>query len=110
MEHIAAIMILVGCAQGDTACRELPAPAVGYESVENCHDLLRPAVNQASRTNKTTYGRCIAVDPALFMEDAVVSWKITADKQLDVTVGFDGQDMMAMNTSGAAPKTGRLVN
>lgn len=96
MEHIAAFMMLVGCAGGDTACSELPAPAVGFETVQECEDLLRPSVKQATAENKTVYGKCVSVDPALFLEDAVISWEITGDRELEVHVDFGRTDQIAM--------------
>lgn len=110
MEHIAAFMMLVGCTGGDTACRELPAPAVGFETVQECEDLLRPSVEQASAKSDGVYGKCVSVDPALFLEDASISWEITADRKLEVHVEFDRDDLMAMAPSVEIDKSARTVN
>ncbi|WP_455272637.1 hypothetical protein [Rhizobium herbae] len=89
MEHIAAIMMLVGCTQGNVECKELPAPAVGFETAEECHDLLQPSVNDARGGYKIVYGKCAAIDPALYIEDATITWDITSANELDVQVTFD---------------------
>lgn len=89
MEHIAAIMMLVGCSPGNIQCTELPAPAVGFETAEECQELLRPAINAARGGHKVVYGKCAAVDPALFIEDATITWDITPSKELDVRITFD---------------------
>lgn len=89
MEHIAAIMMLVGCTQGNVECKELPAPAVGFETAEECHALLQPSINDARGKYKIVYGKCAAIDPALYIEDATITWDITPAHELDVQVTFD---------------------
>jgi hypothetical protein len=89
MEHIAAIMMLVGCTQGNVECKELPAPAVGFETAEECQALLQPSLNDARGKYKIVYGKCAAIDPALYIEDATITWDITPAEELDVQVTFD---------------------
>ncbi|WP_457582357.1 hypothetical protein [Ensifer canadensis] len=89
MEHIAAIMVLVGCMQGEAACREVPTPVVGFETVEECHELLSPSIEEVSKAFKSAYGKCAEVDPALFVEDATIEWRITPSRQLEVKVIAD---------------------
>ncbi len=89
MEHIAAIMMLVGCTQGNIECKELPAPAVGFETAEECQELLQPSINDARGTYKIVYGKCAEIDPALYIEDATITWDITSSDELDVQVTFD---------------------
>jgi hypothetical protein len=89
MEHIAAIMMLVGCTPGNVECKELPAPAVGFETAEECHALLPPSINDARGRYKIVYGKCAAIDPALYIEDATITWAITSADELDVQVTFD---------------------
>ncbi len=89
MEHIAAIMMLIGCTQGNVECKELPAPAVGFETTEECHALLQPSINDARGKYRIVYGKCAAIDPALYIEDATITWEITPSRQLDVQVTFD---------------------
>ncbi|OBZ92791.1 hypothetical protein ADU59_25350 [Pararhizobium polonicum] len=89
MEHIAAIMMLVGCAQGNIECKELPAPAVGFETAEECRQLLQPSINDARGHYRIVYGTCTEIDPALYLEDATITWDITPSDQLDVQVTFD---------------------
>ena len=103
MEHIAAIMILIGCTQGDIDCRELPAPAIGFETAEECQELLQPAIDEAEGKYMTVHGKCTAVDPALFIEDATIAWNITPSGDLDVQVTFDDSALPVV----VAEKTGR---
>ncbi len=89
MEHIAAIMMLVGCSQGNIECKELPAPAVGFETAEECQELLRPSINEVRKGYKIVYGKCAEIDPALYIEDATITWDITPSNELDVQITFD---------------------
>ena len=103
MEHIAAIMMLVGCTQGAVDCRELPAPAVGFETAEECQELLRPAVAEVRGRFAVVYGKCAPIDPALYIEDATITWDITPSDELDVQVTFDEPAAPVL----LAEKTGR---
>ncbi|MEI2297912.1 hypothetical protein [Ensifer sp. MJa1] len=89
MEHIAAIMVLVGCMQTTDACREVPAPTVAFETVEECRELLSPAIDATSKVFKRAYGTCAEVDPALFVEDATVEWRVTPAGRLKVRLQID---------------------
>ncbi len=89
MEHIAAIMVLVGCMQTTEACREVPAPAVAFETVDECRELLSPAIEATGTTFKHAYGACAEVDPALFVEDATIEWRVKAPGRLQVEVKVD---------------------
>jgi hypothetical protein len=89
MEHIAAIMMLVGCSQGNVECKELPAPAIGFETAEECQQLLQPSIKGAGGRYRIVYGKCAEIDPALYIEDATVTWDITPANELAVQVTFD---------------------
>ena len=60
MEHIAAMLILVGCGASDTSCRELPAPAAAYETMEDCQSMLAPAIGAAAKPGTTVHVRNLA--------------------------------------------------
>ncbi|MFB2549604.1 hypothetical protein [Ensifer soli] len=87
MEHIAAIMVLVGCVNGQ--CAQVQTPVDAFESAQDCQEMLRPAVSKASDDYSITYGKCASVDPALEFADMSVRWRITPDDQLDITIAFD---------------------
>lgn len=91
MEHVAAIMLLVGCSYGNVDCQELPAPTVAYRSVEDCQSVLRSAVDESGVGYKITYGKCTAIDPAVFEQDASIVWDITSNDELKVTVETDDE-------------------
>lgn len=100
MEHVAAIMVLVGCMQSTAACREVPSPVVAFETVEECRDLLPPAMEKVGKVFKKAYGNCAEVDPALVVESAMIEWTITPAGTLEVTVTPDEPYAVA---SGVGP-------
>ncbi|WP_112808831.1 hypothetical protein [Ensifer sp.] len=104
MEHIAAIMVLVGCLQGDAACREVPTPVVGFETVEECQELLSPSIEEVGKAFKGAYGKCAEVDPALFVEDATIEWRITPARQLEVKVIADDGSYAVAARANDTPK------
>ena len=85
MEHIAAVLILVGCGSSDATCRELPAPAAAYETMEDCRAMLTPAIGSVSKPGTTVHGKCAYVDPAWFEEDVEITWDVEKG-HLQVTV------------------------
>lgn len=95
MEHIAAILVLIGCGHGDVSCEEVPAPTVAYETVEMCERDMERVLRESSDRYPVTYGTCELVDPALFEGDAVVAWDFTPTGELNVDVIADGDVMLA---------------
>ncbi|THK37958.1 hypothetical protein EHS39_10685 [Ensifer sp. MPMI2T] len=104
MEHVAAIMVLVGCMQNTTTCREVPSPVVAFETLEECQALLPPAMEEVGKVFKTAYGECAVVDPALFVESAVIEWAITPAGKLQVTVTPDEEPYAV--AGGVRPSSG----
>ena len=86
MEHIAAIMVLIGCGHGDTECMEFPAPQIGYETVQACEREIDDALRSASKNRPIVYGQCEEIDPALFETDAVVAWNFDETGALEIDV------------------------
>lgn len=86
MEHIAAFMLLIACSDDLQVCVEQPAPAIAYETVQQCELELSPALSAVARSSKKTFGKCVEVDPALFYEDAEIVWDVTAAGGLEVDI------------------------
>lgn len=86
MEHIAAIMLLVGCSHGGLTCEELSAPQVAYESMEDCVGALPAALGGAGAGKRIVHGRCAAIDPAWMEEDVEVSWRMSRENGLEIDV------------------------
>ncbi|OJF97256.1 hypothetical protein [Pararhizobium antarcticum] len=104
MEHVAAIMMLVGCGSAGTDCSEIPAPAIAFETVAACRAELQPALDAARPRFKVTYGLCEAVDPALLMADATIVWEVTPAGELTVSVtDEDAEAPLLVAEKGARP-------
>lgn len=79
MEHIAAILLLIGCSDDMLVCRELPAPAPAYETVEECEQQIEASMISFTDRFPQVLGQCVQVDPALEGTDAELVWSIAAD-------------------------------
>lgn len=93
MEHIAAFMLLLACSDDLQTCTEQPAPAIAYETVQDCELELSPAILAVGVPNKKTFGKCVEVDPALFYEDAELVWDVTADGEVEVAIELINPDI-----------------
>jgi hypothetical protein len=86
MEHIAAIMLLVGCSHGSLTCEELSAPQVAFESMEECVTALPAALGGAGDGKRIVHARCAVIDPAWIEEDVEISWHMSRENGLQVDV------------------------
>lgn len=95
MEHIAALLLMVGCSGDLAECRELPAPTPIFETMEECQALLPASLKQAEGTEAKVLADCVFVDPAMEEEDAVLEWDVTKDGKLIASVTAGGEVVVA---------------
>lgn len=100
MEHIAAIMVLIGCGHGDVDCKGLPSPTVGYETVQACEAEMESVLRRESDMHPVVYGKCATLDPSLFEQDAVVAWNFDRSGALHVDV-VPANSLYAQNESAS---------
>lgn len=105
MEHIAALLLIVGCSSDLNECRELPAPVPLYETFEECDAALSAALRDFSGRQPRIFAQCVYVDPAMEEEDAVLTWDIRPDGTLEASV----EPAELMVASNPAPSTGKQV-
>ena len=86
MEHVAAILLIVGCSGDLAQCRELPAPTPAFETVEACTHAQPFALSDLAGRRDRVFATCVAVDPALEQEDAQIVWSITPQGHLNASV------------------------
>lgn len=86
MEHLAAIMMLVGCSSGQADCRELPVGVPVYETVEACRADMSRELRRHAGSEPAVYGTCEAVDPLLLERDVMITWDLTGEGVLSVEV------------------------
>ncbi len=91
MEHIAALLLIVGCSGDLQECRELPAPTPIFETMEECAAVLPSTLKSARGKDSRVFADCVYVDPAMEEEDAVLEWDVTKDGRLaaSITAGSD---------------------
>ena len=86
MEHIAAVLLIVGCFGDMSNCRELPAPTPIFETVEECDAELPVALRQLGDAGERVLATCVFVDPAMHEEDAELVWDIADDGSLQASI------------------------
>lgn len=80
MEHIAAILLMIGCSDNLVQCEELPSPTFAYETVEECRSDVISARSAAEGRFPKMFAECISVDPLLVEADAELVWDIEDGK------------------------------
>ncbi|CAG1013534.1 MAG: hypothetical protein F9K19_17705 [Rhizobiaceae bacterium] len=97
MEHIAALLLIVGCSADLAECRELPAPVPVFETAEECDAELPRASLGYDGAYPHVVARCIAVDPAMEEADAELVWDVRSDGSLVASIETAGV-MVATNS------------
>jgi hypothetical protein len=64
-----------------TVCEELPAPTVGYETVQDCDEDLSRHLSAGSRKFPIVVANCVPLDP-LSEGDLEIVWDIDSEGQL----------------------------
>lgn len=98
MEHIAAVLLIVGCSGDLSNCTELPAPATVFETYEECKLERQPALSALSQRADRVFGTCIAVDPALEDDYAEIVWDLRPDGTLEASVEKTGMQIASNHT------------
>jgi hypothetical protein len=86
MEHIAALLLIIGCSDDLARCEELPAPTSLYEAKEDCDRELPSSLGAFTGQFEQLYAQCLPVDPALEDEDAELVWDVLPDGTLIASV------------------------
>jgi hypothetical protein len=98
VEHIAAVLLIVGCSNSLEQCRELPAPVTVFETLAQCAVERPRAVGKFGRAHPRIFSRCLMVDPALEGDYNEIQWSVRADGTFEASIGGAGT-MIAANGS-----------
>ncbi len=98
MEHIAALLLIIGCSHDLAECRELPAPVPVFETTEECDEELPVSVSSFRGKDLRILAQCVAVDPALEEEDAELAWQVNPDGTLNASI--TASDVTVASNSG----------
>ena len=90
MEHIAALLLIVGCSGDLQNCREIPAPMPIFESMEDCDGEIGPTRRAMDGVEPRVFAKCVFVDPAMPEEDAQLHWDVTKAGLLEAEITFGG--------------------
>ncbi|UVK40168.1 hypothetical protein LHFGNBLO_001602 [Mesorhizobium sp. AR10] len=82
MEHIAALLLVIGCSNNMTECRELPVPVSVFETVAECTAERPFALSDLQGQAPHIVAECLAVDPALEDDYDQVVWNVSPDGTL----------------------------
>jgi len=85
-EDIAALLLVIGCSDDLSQCRELPAPVSIFETKEDCDQQLPGSLGAFTGQFEQLYAQCLSVDPAMEDEDAELVWEVHADGTLFASV------------------------
>ncbi|PSJ63428.1 hypothetical protein [Kumtagia ephedrae] len=86
MEHIAALLLIVGCSGDLKVCNEMPVDVSIYETYEECQADLQPTLSHFAGRRDRILGQCVYVDPAMEEADAELVWDVTPDGKLTASV------------------------
>ncbi len=86
MEHVAAILLIIGCSSDLSQCRELPGPVTVFETVQECADARPFTLDDMAGQQPRILGECLSVDPALEESDGEIVWSVTPDGRIEASV------------------------
>ena len=97
MEHLVAIMLLVGCNADGSACTEIPVPTPSYSSVTECRSDLGLQMRMSGTYDNRVLGACEAVDEALLEQSATIDWAVNGAGKLLVEIEAGDAAVVAAN-------------
>jgi len=90
VEHIAALLLVIGCSNTMTECREMPVPVSVFETFEACVAERPFALGDLQGQARHVVGACLAVDPALEEDYDRIAWNVRPDGTLDAALEVTG--------------------
>ncbi|MBA1141236.1 hypothetical protein [Mesorhizobium neociceri] len=86
MEHIAALLLVIGCSNSMTECRELQVPVSVFETAEACTAERPFAMGDVQGQAEYVVAKCLAVDPALEDDYDQIVWNVRPDGSLEASL------------------------
>ncbi|RWL96296.1 MAG: hypothetical protein EOR68_18905 [Mesorhizobium sp.] len=97
MEHIAALLFVVGCSSTMTDCRELEVPVSFFETEQACTAERPFALGDLQGQAPHIVGKCLTVDPALEDDYDRIAWNVRPDGTLVASLEVSGM-LVASNS------------
>lgn len=86
MEHIAALLLVIGCSNTMTECRELSVPVSVFETAAECTAERPFALTDVQGQAPHIVAECLTVDPALEDDYDQIVWNVRPDGTLDASL------------------------
>jgi hypothetical protein len=102
MEHLVAIMLLVGCNADGSQCSEIPVPAPAYDSVADCEQEMAIQMRFSSTYDNRVLGKCTAVSEDLLDQSATIEWGVSRGGELRVEIVPETQDPIVVSQARTA--------
>lgn len=97
MEHIAALLLVIGCSNSMADCRELQVPFSVFATADECTAERPFAMGDVQGQAKHILAECLVVDPALEDDYDQIVWNVRPDGKLDASLAISSL-VMASNT------------
>lgn len=101
MEHIAAVLLVIGCSNNMTECRELNVPVSVFETAAECIAQRPFAMSDVRGQAARIVAKCLPVDPALEDDYDQIVWNVRPDGSLDASVEISN---LVVASNGARPE------
>jgi len=88
MEHIAALLLVIGCSNTMADCREIQVPVSVFESADQCVAERPFAMSDVQGQAQHIVAKCLAVDPALEDDYDQIVWNVRPDGSLDASLAI----------------------
>jgi hypothetical protein len=105
MEHIAAVLLVIGCSDTMTECRELPVSVSVFETAQECTAERPFALAEVQGQAARIIAKCLSVDPALENDYDQIVWNVRPDGTLDASVEISNLEVVS---NGARPEKDSL--
>ncbi|WP_185983551.1 hypothetical protein [Aureimonas mangrovi] len=102
MEHLVAIMLLVGCNADGSQCSEIPVPAPAYDSVADCEREMAIQMRFSSTYDDRILGKCTAVSEELLDQSATIEWGVSRGGELRVEIMPEVEDTIVVSQARSA--------
>ncbi|TPN49323.1 MULTISPECIES: hypothetical protein [unclassified Mesorhizobium] len=105
MEHIAALLLVIGCTNSMADCHELQVPVSVFATVDECTAERPFVVGDVREQAQHVVAKCLAVDPALEDDYDRIVWNVHTDGSLDASLAISS---LVVASNAARPEKGDL--
>lgn len=101
MEHIVALLLVVGCTNTMADCHELQVPVSVFATADECTAERPFAMGDVQGQAQHVVAKCLPVDPALEDDYDQIVWKVRPDGSLDASLAISS---LVMASNAARPE------